>query len=470
MQGSLSASQEQMGWVLTSYIVAAAIATPATGWLAGRFGRKRLFLVSVAAFTITSMLCGLAQTLSEIVLFRFLQGLSGAALVPMSQAVLFDINPPERHGRAMSMWGLGVILGPMLGPILGGWLTDNFSWRWVFYINLPLGALAFLGVLAFIPRGSRRESKFDFAGFGLLAIAVGALQLMLDRGPILDWFGSTEIQVEAIVSALAFYLFVVHVLTSEEPFLHPALFKDRNYLAGNVFAFVVGVVMYASLALLPSLLQTLLGQPAYHAGWLTAPRGLGSIAAMLIVGRLVGRVDTRVMIAAGFAATAVSCWMMTKITLDMDSGPVVWSGILQGFGMGFVWVPMATMAFATLPPALLNEGTALLSLIRNIGSSVGISAVQALLTVNTQTMHASLVENVSPFGLATRDPHLAEQLASHAGAAAFNVEVTRQAAMVAYIDDFKLMTVVTVCALPLLLFVKVKARRGSEAEPHLAME
>jgi DHA2 family multidrug resistance protein len=470
MQGSLSASQEQMAWVLTSYIVAAAIATPAAGWLAGRFGRKRLFLVSVAAFTVTSMLCGLAQTLSEIVLFRFMQGLSGAALVPMSQAVLFDINPPEHHGRAMSAWGLGVILGPMLGPIVGGWLTDSYSWRWVFYINLPLGVLAFLGVLTFMPKGTQRQSKFDGTGFALLAIAVAALQLMLDRGPTLDWFGSIEICVEATIAALAFYLFVVHTFTSDEPFIHPALFKDRNYLVGNVFVFIVGVVMFATLALLPTLLQTLLGQTAYHAGWVTAPRSVGSVAAMLIVGRVVGRVDARALIAFGFALTAVSCWMMTNLTLDMDSGPVIWSGILQGFGMGFVYVPMATLAFATLPQALLNEGTAFLSLMRNIGSSVGISAVQALLTINTQTMHASLVESVSPYNLAARSPQIAAQLATHAGTVALNTEITRQAAMVAFIDDFKLMAIVTACALPLLMFVRAKPRHGSESEPHLAIE
>ena len=471
MQGSLSASQEQMMWVLTSYIVAAAIMTPATGWLASRFGRKRLFLVSVAGFTITSMLCGLAQTLPEMVLFRFLQGVSGAALVPMSQAVLFDINPPERHGKAMSAWGLGVVLGPMMGPILGGWLTDNYSWRWVFYINLPLGLLAFLGVLAFMPKGTRRESKFDALGFTLLAVFVASLQLMLDRGPTLDWFGSREIWIESTLAVLALYLFVVHCLTGDEPFIHPALFRDRNYVTGNVLVFVVGIVLFATMALLPNLLQTLLGQPAYHAGWLMAPRSIGSVVAMLIVGRIVGRVDPRAIIAVGFAFTAVSLWMMTRLNLEMDGGPIAWSGILQGLGIGIAYVPMATMAFATLPQALLNEGTALMSLVRNIGSSVGISAVQALLTINTQSMHASLVEHISPYNLAARNPQLAEQLSSHAGTVALNAEITRQAAMVAYINDFRFMFIVTLATLPLLLLLKSRARRPkSEETPHLAIE
>jgi len=470
MQGSLSATQEQMIWVLTSYIVATAIMTPATGWLASRFGRKRLFLVSVACFTVTSMMCGLAQTLPEIVMFRFLQGASGAALVPMSQAVLFDINPPERHGRAMSAWGLGVLLGPMLGPILGGWLTDNYSWRWVFYINLPFGILAFLGVLAFMPKGSRRESRFDFIGFALLGIAVAALQLMLDRGPLLDWFGSNEIRIYATLTGLGLYLFIVHCLTSQEPFIHPSLFRDRNYVTGNVFAFIIGVVVFATLALVPTMLQTLLDRPAYNAGWLTAPRSIGSFAAMLIVGRLVGRIDPRVLIGIGFSLTALSLWQMTWISLQMDGHIVVWSGIIQGFGVGIIWVPMATMAFATLPPAFLNEGTALLSLIRNIGSSVGISAVQALLTTNTQIMHASLVEKVMPYNLAARDPQLAASLATHAGVMALNGEITRQAAMIAYINDFKVMTIVTICALPLLLVMRIKSRRPVEDTPHLAIE
>jgi DHA2 family multidrug resistance protein len=233
MQSALSATQDQMGWVLTSYIVAAAIMTPLTGWLAGRFGRKGLFLLSIGAFTITSALCGLAHTLTEVVLFRFLQGLGGAALVPMSQAVLFDINPPENHGRAMALWAQGTVLGPMVGPILGGWLTDNYSWRWVFFINVPLGILALLGMVAFLPKDKPRQARFDFFGFALLSVAVAGLQLVLDRGPIKDWFGSTEIWVEAVTAGLAFYMFVVHSATSREPFIPLVLFKDRNSSAAT---------------------------------------------------------------------------------------------------------------------------------------------------------------------------------------------------------------------------------------------
>lgn len=472
MQGTLSATQDQMTWVLTSYIVAAAIMTPLTGWLAGQFGRKRLFLVSVAAFTVTSMMCGLAQSLPQIVLFRFLQGLAGAALVPMSQAVLFDINPPENHGKAMAAWGQGVLLGPMLGPILGGWLTDNYSWRWVFYINVPLGILAFLGVLAFLPDGDTRRSRFDFFGFALLSIAITGLQLVLDRGPLQDWFGSREIWIEAIAAGLAFYLFMVHSATSPHPFIRPSLFRDRNFLTGNVFIFVVGIVLFATLALLPPLLQDLMNYPVYQAGLLTAPRSLGSLAAMLIVGRLVGRLDARAIIGAGFGLTALSLWLMTRFDAQMDGVPVFWSGVFQGLGTGIAYVPMAALTFATLAPDLRNEGTALFSLTRNIGSSVGISVVQALLVSNTQVVHASLAAQVSPYNLAARDPQLLAQLSSHSGLAGFNAALTGQASMIAYIDDFQLMLVLTLLAMPLLLLVRVNKAGAAKPEdaPHVAVE
>ncbi len=471
MQGTLSATQDQMTWVLTSYIVAAAIATPLTGWLAGRFGRKRLFLASIAGFTVTSMLCGLAQTLPQIVLFRFLQGLAGAALVPMSQAVLFDINPPENHGKAMAAWGQGVLLGPMLGPILGGWLTDNYSWRWVFYINVPLGILAFLGVMSFLPEGEKRSSRFDFFGFALLSIAVAALQLMLDRGPLKDWFGSGEIWVEATLAGLAFYLFMVHSATSPHPFIRPALFADRNFLTGNVFIFVVGIVLFATLALLPPLLQDLLNYPVFEAGLLTAPRSIGSLAAMLIVGRIVGRIDSRLIIGTGFGFTVLSLWLMTGFDMQMNGVPVFWSGVFQGLGTGIAYVPMAALTFATLSPQLRNEGTALFSLTRNIGSSVGISAVQALLVSNTQVVHSSLAEQLSPYNLAARNPQLAAQLSSHDGIAALNAAVTGQASMIAYIDDFQLMLWLTLAAMPLLLLVKVvKTAKSGKDEPQVAME
>jgi len=469
MQGSLSATQDQMSWVLTSYIVAAAIMTPLSGWLAGQIGRRQLFLVSIAGFTLASMLCGLAQSLPQVVVFRFLQGLAGAALVPMSQAVLFDINPPERHGKAMAMWGQGVILGPVIGPILGGWLTDQYSWRWVFYINLPLGILAFLGMLAYLPKDEVRRSRFDMFGFALLSIAVASLQLVLDRGPLKDWFGSREIWIETTAAGLAFYLFIVHSATSANPFISPALFKDRNFLVGNVFIFVVGVVLFATLALLPPMLQDLMNYPVYRAGLLIAPRGLGTFIAMSIVGRLTGRVDARLLIGFGFGLAALSLWMMTGFDMQMNGAPVFWSGIVQGLGTGIAFVSMAAMTFATLPAALRNEGTALFSLTRNIGSSIGISVVQALLTSNTQIMHSTLANHVSPYNLATRNPQLAEQLTSHI--AELNARLTAQASMVAYLDDFQFMLILTLLTLPLLLLVRrPAAKKSGEEVPHVGME
>src|ERR1700738_843270 len=288
IQGSVSASQDQITWVLTSYIVAAAIMTPLTGYLAGRFGLKRLFLVSVTGFTVASMLCGMADSLAEIVLFRVLQGLFGAALVPLSQTVLLNINPPERQGSAMALWGGAVMGGPVLGPVLGGWLTYNYSWRWVFYINLPIGLLAFVGMTASLSETARNTTaKLDWFGFGTLSLAIGAMQVALDRGAERDWFGSGEIWIEVIIAASAFYLFVVHTFTAHEPFVPPSLFRKHNFTAGTLFVEIVGLTSYASLALQPPYLQDLMHYPIVTAGLVMGPRGFGTMGAMLVVGKLI---------------------------------------------------------------------------------------------------------------------------------------------------------------------------------------
>jgi len=454
IQGSLSATQDQMTWVLTSYIIAAAIMTPLSGWLAGQIGRKRVFLISVVGFTTASALCGLAQSLPEMVLARLFQGLFGAALIPLSQAVLLDINPPENHARAMAFWVMGVTVGPILGPALGGWLTENYNWRWVFYINVPFGILSFLGILSFMKETARRESRFDFFGFSALSIAIGALQLMLDRGQLKDWFSSTEICIEAAVSATALYLFLVHMLTTTRaPFISPELFKDRNFLTGNVFIFVVGVVLFATLALLPPLLQGLLDYPVVTTGLVTAPRGAGTLLAMIVVSRLMRMMDVRLIIAAGLVITAWSLQQMMGFYLQMDSAPVIWSGLAQGLGTGFVYVPLAAITFATLAPQYRDEGTALFSLIRNVGSSVGISVVETLLTRNTQILHSSLAEHVMPYGGGLH-PEMAGLAADGSALAALNETVTRQAAMIAYGNDFKLMLVLTLAAIPLVLLLR----------------
>jgi DHA2 family multidrug resistance protein len=467
IQGSVSATQDQMAWVLTSYIVAAAIMTPLSGWLAGQIGRKKVFLYSVGGFTVASMLCGLAQSLPQIVLARLVQGLCGAALVPLSQAVLLDINPPARHARAMAVWVMGATLGPIIGPALGGWLTENYNWRWVFYINLPFGVLAFLGILSFLPEAAIRKSRFDFFGFTALSLAIAAFQIMLDRGQLKDWFSSTEIWIEATVAAVALYLFIVHMLTTTgQRFVSPALLKDRNFITGNVFIFIVGVVLFATLALLPPLLQDLLNYPVVTTGLVTAPRGVGTLAAMFIVGRLMGKVDTRLIIGAGFALTAVSEWQMTGFDLQMDSALIVWSGIWQGLGTGFVYVPLAAATFVTLTPALRNEGTAIFSLTRNIGSSVGISVVNTLLTRNTQIMHATLSEHVTRY-----NPLVRAQLPGGGPPGlhmlgGLNATVTQQAAMIAYNDDFKLTMVLSLAAIPLLFLL----RKGSGSAERVHIE
>jgi DHA2 family multidrug resistance protein len=458
IQGSLSAAQDQITWVLTSYIVAAAIMTPLTGWLAGAFGIRRVFLISVAGFTAASALCGVAETLTQMVLFRLLQGICGAALMPLSQAVLLRINPVERHGRAMAIWGTGVMIGPIVGPALGGWLTDHYDWRWVFYINLPIGIIAFFGILVFIHESRQAlRDRFDFFGFGALGVAIGALQMLLDRGELKDWFHSTEICVEAAVAGLALYLFVVHTITtSERSFLNRDLLRDPNFAAGLVVMFFVGVIMFATLALLPTMLQQLMHYPVATAGLVVAPRGVGTMVGMFLVGRIINLVDIRLIILSGLALTTLSLYQMSGFSLTMDMQPVVVSGLVQGFGLGFVFVPLSTISFATLPRSVLTQGTAVFSLMRNIGSSIGISILEALFVENTQAVHSRLVEHLHPDNPLAQAPYLLPvySLTTTSGIAALNGEVTRQAQMVAYIDDFKLMMVIAFLSAPLLLLLR----------------
>ena len=364
----------------------------------------------------------------------------------------------------MAIWGVGVVLGPMLGPMLGGWLTDDYSWRWVFYINVPFGILAVLGVMAYFPDTTHARKSFDFFGFALLSIAVGTLQLLLDRGPLKDWFNSSEIRLETAIAALAFYLFVTHTLTARRPFIRLALYKDRNFLTGNILIFVVGIVLFATLALLPPLLQGLMNYSVFQAGLTMVPRGAGTLLAMLFVGRLVGRIDVRLIIGVGLALTALSLWQMTRLSMQFNMAAIVWPGAIQGLGIGIVYVPMAALTFATLPPAMRNEGTALFNLIRNIGSSIGISTVQGLMVHNTQLVHASLAQHITPLMLA----HHALGTGNQA-LAALNRAVTAQASMIAYLDDFQLMLILTLLALPLLLLVRNARSAGADVK-HAAVE
>ncbi len=471
MQGGLAATQDQITWVLTSYIIAAAIAMPLTGWLSGRFGRKRIFLLSVVGFTIASGCCGAAQSLNQIVIFRLLQGVCGAALVPLSQAVLLDVFPREQRGSAMALWGVGIMVGPILGPTLGGYITDNWDWRWVFYINLPVGLLAWLGIAVSIEETARdRDRPFDFFGFAMLSLGMGGLQMMLDRGELKDWFSSLEIRIEAALAALGFYTFAVHSATARHPFLHPQIFRDRNLVTGLVVSFVVGIVLLASVALLPPLLQGLMDYPVMTTGMVMAPRGIGTAIVMVIAGRFVQRTDARWMILAGFLLTAYSLWdMAQRFSLQMDSWSVIWTGFIQGLGLGLIFPPLSTIAFATLPPTLRTEGAGIFTLARSLGSSVGVSIVMAMLTVNTQVVHASVAAHITPF---LHRLALAPlwNLHSTAGIAALNLEVTRQAAMVAYVDDFILMMVVTLAAVPLIALLRNPRRVAAAAGADVVLD
>jgi DHA2 family multidrug resistance protein len=474
MQGSLSASQDQITWVLTSFIVASAIATPLNGWLVDRFGLKNVFLVSVAGFTIASVLCGISATLAEIVVARMLQGVFGAALVPLSQSVLLDINPREKHGSAMAVWGMGVMIGPILGPTLGGWLTDSYNWRWVFFINVPIGALAFWGILRYIHGAApARRVRFDTFGFVTLSIAIGALQMLLDRGEQNDWFASTETWVELVLAILAFAYFIGHTLTrpAGQTFVDFRLLKNANYVTGLLLIFIVGMVLFATRALMPTMLQGLMGYPAKLAGLVTAPSGLGTMAAMMIVGRLTGKVDFRLLLGVGFAITAFSLWQMTHYTLVLSQSNIVWPGLVQGVGLGLVFVPLSAATFATLSPQMRAEGTALYSLVRNIGSSIGIALVQALLVRNTQIAHASLVAQVNPANPAVRDPAGLYDMATQAGPALINNDITRQASMIAYVDDYWLMMLLTLAVIPMLLLIRPPAAPAAPAQvDHAALE
>jgi MFS transporter, DHA2 family, multidrug resistance protein len=473
MQGSVAASQDEIAWVLTSYIAAAAIMTPPTGFFAARFGVKRTFLVSVAGFTIASMLCGMAQSLLQIVAFRILQGVFGAALVPLSQSVLLNIYPKERQGSAMAWWGVAVMAGPVLGPVLGAWLTYNFEWRYVFYINLPIGILTFLGMVAFLPGAERNNgAKLDWLGFATLSIAIGAMQILLDRGEEKDWFGSGEIWIEAIIAASAFYLFLVHTFTAKDPFVRPSLFRDRNFTAGMIFIAIVGLTYYASLALQPPYLQDLLGYPVVTAGLVMGPRGIGTMAAMLVAGRLVGRINIRILLGAGLGLTAWSFYEMTGWTPDVSETTVVVLGIIQGLGLGLLFTPLSVATLSSLPSEQRADGAGLFSLSRNVGSSVGISAVNSLLVVNTQVNHADIAQNVTAVNRVFQDPTIAQYWnpVTAAGRAALDAVVTRQAEIIAYIDNYKLLMIATLVAIPLLIVFTKRSAGSSRKEHTLAME
>lgn len=471
MQASLGAASDTVTWVLTSYIVAAAIATPLTAWLGGKLGRKRLFVLAIAGFVGASMLCGAAQTLSQMVIFRLLQGASGSFLVPLGQSFLLDAYPKEKHGQAMALWGLGVMVGPVMGPVLGGWLTDNYDWRWVFFVNLPFGLLALFGALAVLPTPEPLRRRFDGFGFVALGVGIGALQLMLDRGQQLDWFASTEVCLEAATCAIGLWVFGVHIFTARDTILPPVLLRDRNILTGFGFIFVVGMLQVATSALLPSMLEALYGYPVVGAGLTMAPRGIGTMAGMLLVGRVIGKVDARLLMMTGMVLVAGSMWSMTGFSPVMGTMPFLTTGLVQGFGIGLLFVPLNTLVFATVAPALRTDAASFYSLLRNLGGSVGVSLSVGVLARQTQIAHADIGSAVSPFTVPGADPNIARALGATGDTIVSLLDqvVNGQAAMIAYLDDFTLMMWLSVAVIPLILLLKVPKKIVVDPE-HMAME
>ena len=467
MQGSLSASLDQINWVLTSYIVAAAIMTAPIGWLADRFGRKKLFIVCVTGFTIASLLCALAQNIEEMVLFRLLQGMAGAALVPLSQSVLLDAYSVEERSSAMAIWGVGVMLGPIMGPTLGAWLTDNYSWHWVFLINLPIGVATVIGMLLFMEETHRQKHlRFDWYGFLALAVGIGSLQLMLDRGEQVGWFGASEIWVETIISAAGFYYFFAHSLTTSEPFVRFEMFKDRNFVSGVVFMVVIGVVLFGTMALVTPFMQNLLGYPIQTAGFLLGTRGVGTLLTMMAAPRLMRMIESRYLILCGLLLTGGTLYYMTGFSLDTGQSTIVYTSIIQGIGLGLLFVPVTSVAFLTLPGELRTGGTAIITLVRNIGSSIGISMVIANLTSTTTVMHARIVEKVTPFNDALQMPDVAANLNmnSDIGRALLDQIITQQAALIAYLNDFKLLMILTLAVVPLVMLIGIAQKAPGAAK------
>ena len=474
MQGSLSASFDEITWVLTSYITAAAIMTAPVGWMAARFGRKYLFIACLTGFTITSMLCGAAQSLNQMVLFRLLQGMFGAALVPLSQATMLDIYPVEQRGNAMAIWGVGVMIGPILGPTLGGYLTEMYNWRFVFYINLPFGVLAALGLMFFMPRDLPRYGmRFDWTGFAALSLGIGGIQMMLDRGQDQDWFTSREIIVEAVLGGLGVYLFVVHMLFARRPFIPPALFKDRNFATGVAMMFAAGTILVSSSSLMAPWLQNLANYPVEQAGLIMAPRGIGTMVSMVVAGRIATRIDPRVAMAFGIGCVIWSVWEMTTWTPDISELRLIVNLSVQGFGLGTLFIPLQMVAFATLPVMLRTDGASLFSLARNIGAAVGVSVTSSMLARNTQALHAEISASVNPFNRALQDGAAVQQHldpATRHGAMMLDHIINQQAQIIAYVDDYKMMIFTTLPALLLLLLMRMPRREPRAAESGAAAE
>ena len=467
MQATLSATQEQVAWVLTSYILASAVATPLTGWLENRLGRRAVFTIAVGGFTIASALCGGAPTLTAMVAARALQGLFGALLLPLSQAAMLDIYPVEKRATAITIWSMGSMIGPISGPVLGGIITESFNWRWIFYVNVPFGIACTVALWLMLEPGKAAARKFDAFGYIMLAISFAAFQLMLDRGTQKDWFDSTEIVIEAAVAASAIWMFVIHSLTTRNPLIPRALYRDRNFMMGTGLTIFIVAVMYSSQALIAPMLQQLLNYSTKQAGMLMMPRGIGTMMSMLIAGRLMNKVDIRILMLTGLTTLGTAQYVMTGYDIVMDSFPIMLAGFLQGAGMGLVVVPLTMVAYATLPSAVRTDATAVFAMTRNLSASVAIAAMGALFAHNVQMIHAEVGTHVTEMNMPVLDGRLIQQL-GHAGgmvAAMVDAEVNRQALMIAYINDFRLMMWVGILILPLVVIIRPVRARGAAPTP-----
>lgn len=456
MQTSLGATMDSVTWVLTSFIIASAVATPIVGWLADRVGSRNLFLVAVAGFTIMSMLCGAAVNLSTMVAFRIGQGIFAAMIGPLSQSIMMDISRPSQQAKAMAVWGMGVMIAPISGPMLGGWLTESYSWRWVFYVNLPVGLPTLALLWWLLPSRPITRRRLDYWGYAMFALGLGALQLMLDRGQSEDWLSSPEIIVEAMVAGACLWIFGVHMMTAKAPLFPSALIRNTNFMTSLVFMLMMGVVLIALSALLPPMLQNLFGYSVFDTGLMMAPRGAGVLISMIIATRLIGTVGPRILIASGFAIAAASLWVMSGWSLDVDWHMVVWTGLFQGMGMGLCFMPLNVLAFSTIPPQHRTDGSGLMNLFRSLGASVGISLMTTMLARNIQTSHADLAAHVTPYNIPGVDLSSAERLGEYGDAVlvTLNAMVNRQAAMIAYIDDFWMMALIVAACVPLIFLAR----------------
>ncbi|MFL6213882.1 MAG: DHA2 family efflux MFS transporter permease subunit [Blastocatellia bacterium] len=478
--GSLSASTDEATWVLTSYLVSNAIILPATAWLATFFGRKRLLITCIAIFTVSSFVCGAATSLPMLIIARIVQGAGGGALQPIAQATMLESFPPERRGVAMAIYGMGVVVAPIIGPTLGGWITDNYSWRWVFYINIPVGALAVFMAQSFIEDPpyikNAARSMIDYIGFGLMAVWLATLQIVLDKGQQEDWFASPLIVWFAIISVASLIAFVVWEMRVKQPIVNLRVLINRNFAVGTILITVVGIVLYGSTALLPLFLQTVMGYPALESGMAVSPRGLGSMLSMIVVARLIGKVDARYLIAGGFLVLGLSVWWLGGITLEISKSYVVWPNIISGFAMGFIFVPLTTLTTGTLRNEEIGNATGIYNLMRNIGGGLGISAVTTMLSRNAQIHQASMVSHLTPYDPAfqQRVAEIQAAFGSQMSPAAARQQaygmiygtLVRQASALSFIDTFRLLGVLCLICVGLVFFFRRVKARGRPAAMH----